>query len=661
MASFDLFGNPTKPTGTTKADKGELLSYTEDTPAIEEEIDEGTNSPRRFAGLSILFTTTITVLALQAYHLQVNNATTNRALAEGNSLRLMTVPADRGLILDRNGAVIAQNTRRLALAINTQHLPKKKEERQEVYQLLQEKAGISDEGIEDIEKAWRTTPQTFSIKTNLTKEESLLYREYFDQVPGVLLQELPVRRYAELPGIGHLTGHVGRAEQELISQGIMRVGKAGLERQYDTILQGTPGYQRAEVNARGEIVRIVQDGANSEPAAGTTLKLSIDAELQKAVGEALQRELERRTRKFGPLPRLGASAVLMDPSTGAIKAMVSLPDYATVPFAEGIDRPSYQALLDNPGKPLLNRAVQGTYAPGSTIKPVLAAAGLQNGVIKADTRLYTPEAIFVGQFRFPNWTYHGATNTRKAIAESNNIFFYAVGGGWADGGIRGLGIDSMAQYYQGFGLGARSGVDLPGEAAGLVPTPEWKRATHKQSWYIGDTYHASIGQGYVLATPLQMALATAAIANGGTVWRPSLAWSTLDPKTGEETLLPRLASREKVVDAQHLQVVREGMRQTVESGSGRPLNNLRVKSAGKTGTAQFGNQGLLHAWYVGYAPHDNPTLAFAILIEGGGESYYSSVPVAEEILRAAFNEPLEPGQRLFSNTNLPPDIFGGQP
>jgi penicillin-binding protein 2 len=350
--------------------------------------------------------------------------------------------------------------------------------------------------------------------------------------------------------------------------------------------------------------------------------------------------------------------VVMDPTTGAIKAMVSLPDYSNNLFADGISKVDYQKLLDDPADPLLNRATQGTYAPGSTLKPLVASAGLQAGVIGPDTQMNTPAAIQIGSFSFPDWKTHGQTNTRKAIAESNNIFFYAVGGGWQERGFTGLGIDRLSEYLQKFGLGNKTGIDIPGEATGLVPTPAWKEATQKEKWFIGDTYHSSIGQGYDLVTPLQMATSVSAIANGGTLWKPSIAWSTVDPTSGTETVLPHPTAATSIIDAANLQVVREGMRQTVVSGSGRPLNNLKVTSAGKTGTAQVGTQGQLNAWYTGFAPYDHPTLAFAILIEGGGESFYSSVPVAEEILRGAFNEPLEPGQQLFANTQVPADYAG---
>lgn len=664
MPSFDLFGNPTQNATSLASDPTERVDYQPTLPTVGGAVEDTAEPTRKLNGLALFLAASFSVLAVQAYHLQVENAGANQARAEGNSLRLISVPADRGLVVDANGTVLAQNDRQLALAINPQTLPLKKKDREPVYTLLRTKAGISEEDIAAIEANQTSdtkTPDIYAIQTNLTKDQGLLYREWFADVPGVLLQELPVRKYTDLPSFGQLIGYVGRPDQAAIDTGVARsarIGRTGLEKQYNDILSGQSGIQRAEVNAQGEVVRLVPDRTNSEPLTGKTLKLSIDGKLQQVVADALQHELDRRTAKFGPQPKLGASAVVLDPNTGAVKAMVSLPDYKASLFGSGIDKATYQGLLDNPANPLLNRTLQGAYAPGSTIKPVVASAGLQAGVITGNTSFTTPEAIFVGQFRFPDWKVHGLTNTRKAIAESNNIFFYAVGGGWDQVGVRGLGIDSLASYYNTFGLGKKTGIDIPGEITGTVPTPAWKEERFKEKWYIGDTYQASIGQGFLLATPLQMALTSATIANGGTLWHPSLAWSTVNPVTGEETVLPHEPAAQNIISASNLQIVREGMRQTVESGSARPLNGLKVTSAGKTGTAQFGNQGLLHAWYVGFAPYDHPQYAFAILIEGGGESFYSSVPVAEEILRGAFNEPLAPGQKLNANTDTPSDFTG---
>lgn len=659
MSTRDPFGVSSNLGGFSPQPLDKVPSYREELQALDGAIvsSDEDETPARpilpFLGIGALV---FLLLVGQCFRLQVLGASRNQALAQGNSVRIITQQPERGLILDANGTVIAQNSRRLALFINPQTLPRKLAERELVYEYLKEKIGLTEEERNFIEnnrldRLGGIRAEPFPLRTSLSQEESLLAFEWFTDTPGVQVEELPVRRYADIPSLGHLLGYVGPVTEADINNGMdfnQLVGKNGLELTYNQTLTGTPGKLHAEVNSRGQVVRYVADDLSTPPVVGESLRLSIDTKLQQAVADALKRELDRRTQKYGPLPRLGASAVVLNPNDGSILAMVSLPDYPSNAFAQGISQQDYTALTTNPGTPLLNRAIQGTYAPGSTIKPLVAAAALQEGLITANTTVTTPAALQIGQFRFPDWKYHGLTNTRKAIAESNNIFFYALGGGWEEGGIRGLGIDRMNAYLSQFGLGTKTGVDLPSERDGLLPDDAWKRATQNEPWYIGNTYQSAIGQGFVLATPLQMALGTSAIANGGTVWQPHLAKSRINPTTQEETLFPPVPLRENFISANHLQTVREGMRQAVETGSARLLNQLRVTSAGKTGTAQFGNQGLTHAWYTGYAPHDKPEIAFAIVIEGGGDSYYSSVPVAEEILRAYFNEPVPEGGRLFS-------------
>jgi penicillin-binding protein 2 len=651
MKLFDLFGS-SKSSNFTLNTNHHPLSYhvpvpeMDGAPAVEEE------EPKRSLGaLATAIVMVVAILATQCFRLQVLLASQNRTQAEGNSVRIITQPADRGLVVDTNGVLLAQNDRKVALTVTPQTLPNKRADREAVYTLLRERAKIPEDQIAFIENNRDKISDAIPIKVNLTKDDSLLYWEWFHDVPGLQVAEIPTRHYADLTSLGQLLGYVGTASQTDIDQGSLkneRVGKSGLEKQYNTELSGIPGKLHAEVNAQGEIIRYISDTLTVQPQVGQTLKLTLDSKLQQVVADALRHELERRKQKYGDQPKLGASAVVMNPKTGAILAMVSLPDYSTTLFAQGITQEDYQQLLADPGNPLLNRAIQGVFAPGSTIKPLVASGGLQEGVISADTTVVTPDAITLGNFRLPDWKYHGLTNTRKAIAESNNVFFAAVGGGYEPLGIKGLGVDRLNTYLAKFGLGQKTGVDLPGEASGLLPDGTWKKKQAGESWYIGDTYHSSIGQGYLLTTPLQMASATAAIANGGTVWQPHIAQSFINPATSQESPVTPLKAQEGFVSPSNIKVVQEGMREAVLSGSARFLNELHVTSAGKTGTAQFGNQGLTHAWYTGYAPYEDPQIAFSILIEGGGESFYSSVPVAEEILRGYFNEPLAPGEKLIS-------------
>lgn len=664
MNRFDLFGNPITDVNINTHFTEEDDTFSAPLTDIGQGVEEDAAGSRSFTGLGVLVILSLGVLGIQCFNLQITHGSTNRAEAEKNSISILTIQPDRGLITDRNGVVLAQNTRQLALAINPQTLPTKKVDRQKVYDLLKNKAGITDDTIKIIEENRLKSPEVFSIKTHLTQDESLLYKEWFSETPGVVIQEAPIRSYADLPSLGQIVGYVGQpSESEVTSKQYQLnqlVGKTGIESVYNSELFGTEGKQKAEVDAFGEIVHILPESGDTQAKPGQTLKLSIDSRLQKIVADALTHELERRTTKLGKMESMGASAVVLDPSTGAVLAMVSLPDYNANLFAKGISSKDYQSLIANPANPLLNRTTQGQYPSGSVIKPLIAGAALQDKIVTPDYSVYTPESLYIGQYRFPDWKLHGQTNIRKAIAESNDIFFYALGGGWPEKNIKGLGIERLNAYLRQFGLGGKTGIDLPGEADGLLPTPEWKQQQVGEPWYIGDTYHSSIGQGYTLVTPLQMATSTAAVANGGTVWQPQLGWSLTDPNTGKETLLPHKSTNNQFISSQNIEVVREGMRQTVLTGSARPLNTLKVTSAGKTGTAEFGTNNQTHAWYTGFAPYDNPQIVFSIMIEAGGESFYSSVPVAEEILRGYFNEPLAPGQKLSADTGIGLSEFQGE-
>jgi penicillin-binding protein 2 len=652
--ALDLFGNPKKPSALQSAETPEFHG---DLPPLDTSAVPDAQTPRRsFPGFTLLVIITAVALTAQSFRLQVLEAAQNRTRAEGNSVTIISTPPERGLIVDRNGVILAQNSRQLALQLKPEQLPRTKAERQAVYVALQKFAQITPEETQAIEVAYvkNELASTVLLKLRLTKEEGLLYREYFATTPGIALAEIPIRQYKDASGFGHLFGYVSTAsENDLRTISYLRqgdqTGKDGLEKTYDTVLRGTEGKSRAEVDATGQVLRLLANPQNSEPLAGQTLKLGIDARLQEITTQALQRELELRTKKYGEQPTRGASAVAIDPRTGVIRAMVSLPDYSGNLFAKGISTADYTNLLNNPAKPLLNRSVDGQFGPASTLKPLVLASALQEGTIKESLQVVTPEAITIGDFRFPDWKVHGLTNPRKAIAESNNIFFYALGGGWQEKNIQGLGVDRLQAYLNRFGLGEKSGIDLPSESTGLVPGPAWKKEALNEDWYIGNTYQMAIGQGYLLATPLQMANATAAIANGGTVYKPRLVESLVDPLTKQETFTGGVVSRSAIIDDRNLQVVREGMRLTVTGGSAQPLNKLSFTSAGKTGTSQFGDpNGLTTAWYTGYAPYENPELAFAIVVEGAGSGYQAAIPVAESILRAYFNTPLQPGEKLFS-------------
>ena len=312
--------------------------------------------------------------------------------------------------------------------------------------------------------------------------------------------------------------------------------------------------------------------------------------------------------------------------------MVSSPSFNANEFSRGLSVEEYESLQKNSDDPLFNRAVQGLYPSGSTIKPIIAAAALSEGLITASTKYLSTGGFRIGQSFFPDWKAggHGWADVRLALAESINTFFYIIGGGYND--YQGLGIERINKYAHIFGLGDKTGVDLPNEAAGLVPTPAWKLETKKTPWYIGDTYHVAIGQGDVLVTPLQIANYTSAIANNGVLYQPHFLLETVSSEDGNRQRFRPVVKRQLLVEEKNLKIVREGMRQVVKSGSGRALSSLTLDIAGKTGTAEVGSR-QPHAWFTGFAPFDSPQIVVTILLENAGEGSTYAVPVAKDILQ----------------------------
>jgi penicillin-binding protein 2 len=404
------------------------------------------------------------------------------------------------------------------------------------------------------------------------------------------------------------------------------IGKDGLEKSYDNFLEGKNGIDHIEVDSKGQAQRLV---SSTSPEPGDNLYLTINSGLEQILADSLQAELQSSGGKAG-------SAVAIDPRTGAVLAMVSLPTYDNNIFSKGTSQEAYQKLINDPNKPLFNRSTSGTYPSGSSIKPFIASAGLQDGVITANTTINAPASITVGNYVYPDWKLHGLTDVRKAIAESVNIFFYAVGGGWDK--IKGLGAQKMHDYLIKFGFGSPLGIDLPSEASGLIPDPAWKEKTQHLPWYLGDSYHMAIGQGDVLVTPLQMANGIATIANGGTVLKPYLVSKITDQNGKVIKENQKVVLNSGFISAKNIQIVQQGMRQAVTAGSARELKGLPIPVAAKTGTAQYGDQDKTHAWMVAYAPYNDPQIAIAVILEGGGEGYATAGPVVNDALSWYFSQ-----------------------
>ena len=437
--------------------------------------------------------------------------------------------------------------------------------------------------------------------------------------------------------LAHVLGYVGRISEDELSQNKDRgyhltdyFGKSGIEKQYENDLRGKDGAKRSEVDASGKIVKLIGE---IEPSPGKDLVLSIDYGLQQKMAESLQASLDKAKVKKG-------AAIALNPNNGEVLAMVNLPTYDGNLFSKGISEADFKKLNEDENQPLLARAILGQYPSGSIIKPLFAAAALEEKIINRNTSILSNGGIKIGDFSFPDWKPggHGMTNVTKAIAESVNTFFYAISGGWEN--IKGLGADKMKLYLEKFGLGKDSGIDLPGESIGRIPDPKWKEEAKKEPWYLGDTYHFGIGQGDLEITPIQMAKAISAIANGGTLYKPRLVKEIVDSndKNSVKIIEPQKET-ENVISKENIDIVKEGMRQTVTAGSARSLNDLPVPIAGKTGTAQYGaNNEHRHAWFTSFAPYPNPEIVLLILVEGGGEGSEFAAPVAKDVYKYYFKK-----------------------
>lgn len=563
-------------------------------------------------------------LIYRLFFLQVEEGLANFEVAEGNRTRVIYSSAPRGLIVDANGKTIVDNKTSYQLVCT---LSKKKEldlVPDEVFNLIGAK---KDEVWEKIEKA--SIAGNVVIREKIEKEDALLLKKDLASYQGFEISPMYLRDYP-FRNLSHVLGYIGKVTQDDVEEkpslAINQIiGKTGIEEAYDEYLQGTPGAQKVEVDASGKLVRYL---SQTEATIGNTVVSSIDLDLQNFVYDTLKKTTDEMNTN--------GVAIVMDPNNGSVKALVNIPDFDSNLFSSGMSSDEYSNLLNDPSKPLLNRAISGEYPSGSSIKPFIATVGLADGVITEDTSFETPAKIDLGQWSFPDWKHHeGLTDVKRAIAESNNIFFYALGGGW--GPIKeGLGPERIKEGLEKFGFNKKIGIDILGEASGFIPTPEWKKKTTGENWYTGNTYNMSIGQGDLTVTPMQIANATVAIANGGTLYKPHFVnkITTSDGQVIKEFKPEDSIASKDIYVKEYIDIVREGMRQTITSGSARStFVDSPLEVAAKTGTAQFGNEGKTHAWFTSFAPYNNPEIVVTVLIEGGGEGSRVSAPIASDIIK----------------------------
>ena len=574
--------------------------------------------------LQLLMLSTFLCLFLYILYLNVWQEDIYRDLAQQNTQRIFYTPAARGEIFDSKGNVLATSVSAFDVELRIRELPKREED----LEILIRSLAYEEEAVEQIRSritdAKTKNLDRILVLAKLSSDDVARLQKQISQISGVVFRERPMRVYPYKQYTAHVTGYTGSASVEDLRvrrdyRAGDEIGKAGLELFYEDSLRGTSGSATLFVNSTGEVLgeRVISPSQK-----GIDLRTTLDLDLQRISFDALTSALQEKGLGRG-------SVVALDPRDGSIRALVSLPSYDPNNFARGLTIQEYSKLLADRDKPLFNRAIGGTYPSGSIIKPIIAVAALQEGIISPSKYLYTAGSISVPSkydpsvvYTFLDWKNHGAVNMREAIAVSSNVYFYMIGGGYE--GQEGLGIQRIKEYLSLFGWGEKRGIDLPGEQNGFIPSPQWKYETKKEEWYIGDTYHISIGQGDVLATPLQIAVSIASFANGGKLPVPHIIESI-------GTDMQRVEGRNLNLSPGIIQVVQDGMRQAVMSGSSQLLKALPVHVAGKTGTAQTGKE-TTHAWFVGFAPYEDPELLLVVMMEEGGEST-GATAVAYEIFK----------------------------
>ncbi len=609
--------------------------------------DESLAAKRKTVYFAILVVTVFGILTVQLARLQLIDGAFYRERAETNRLRKLPLLPTRGLIFDRNGLPLVENRASYAAGVVAADVP---EGRQiEISIALQELLGVPAGDIEKQIDARRISNDPFTpeiVNDNLTPEVAFALREQLARLPGVRVVVEPRREYTQGPVLSHILGFVGRIDAEehasLASAGYQLndyLGKTGVELSYEALLRGRPGERDVVTDASGRELRLLEE----RPArAGSNLVLTIDADLQRKVTEFVQAGMGASTK---------AAAVVIDVKTGEVLALVSIPSYDNNVFTGRVDEAVWQRLQTDPAKPMVNHAIAENFPPGSTFKQVTGLAALQEGIAHASTVIFSPGVIYVQnqydpriRYPFRDWAALGSLNFYRGVAMSSDVYFYYLAGGYSENGrelFQGLGATRLADWSRRFGLGSQTGIDLPGEADGIIPDPLWKERTVGEPWTLGDTYNFGIGQGYVATTPLQMAIVTAAVANGGDVLVPRVVREVREADGRVLPLNRPTVRRNLNIDPRNMAIMREGMRQAVVDGTARTAAVAGLTMAGKTGTAEFGERRpdgrhREHGWFTGYAPYNQPEIAVSVFLEQGGGAL-TAAPVARKILEYYFS------------------------
>lgn len=583
------------------------------------------------------------ILVIQLINLQVIQGSTYKEQSAINAIREVPVPAARGLIYDRNGKPVVENAARFSVTITPNDLPEAGATA--VYGELSDVihmpvAEIQTTVEESIKNQGEYSPAM--IKTNLDRDTALVLMELEPHAPGMKVQVDPARRYLTGDLLSHVLGYAGpiSAEQyaDLNDEGYGYndyIGQTGVESTYEAKLRGKAGAKLVEVDAAGRELRTMSE---RPPIDGANVVLSIDLDLQQQVTNILKQYSQTS---------LNAAAAVMDVHTGELLAEVSLPSYDANVFSGKLSQKQLEDLINAPGKPLVDHTIGEQYPPGSTFKAIVGSAALQEGIAGPTTTItshgyitieneFDPNVVYV----YPDWAPLGALDFYGGVAMSSDVYFYYLAGGFADDGFRGLGQEKIAEYARAFGLGAPTGIDIPGEVPGLVPDSQWKQDTIGEPWVLGDTYNYGIGQGYVSASPMQMLDAAAAIANGGKLITPHVVKQYRDSMGNVYDPLATQVRSQLPVEPGYLQIMRDAMRQSVTAGVARNAASSAVAVAGKTGTAEFGEQHddgtyETHGWFVGFAPAEDPQIAVMVFVQHGSGGNDAS-PAAAQIFNYYF-------------------------
>ncbi len=613
--------------------------FIDDLEEITEHDEEALNMLKRRAMVAIaLILLFLLIIISRFWYLQINLGEHYRALAENNRVRIRSVPPPRGHIFDRNGREIVTNRPSFNVALI-------REDSFDIDDVLKRLSVVLDEDLEVLWERIRKgagTPRHFPITLKEDVDwQTLAYLENNKyKFSGIRIEVQPVRVYHYGNLGANIIGYIGsinpkelEADEEGVYEGGDLVGKRGLERIREPDLRGEKGSSSTEVNASGFEQQQLK---HEDPLPGRDITLTIDAELQQAAEQYLA------------ISDKAGAVVAMEVDSGRVLAAVSAPTIHLEDFIGGISRKNWNALLENPRNPLLNKPVQGVYPPGSTYKIVTALAGLAEGVITEHTTFYCPGHYYFGRlYRCWKHSGHGTVDIRRAITESCDVFFYQVG--------QRLGVDRLAAYAKKLGLGTRSGIELEHEKAGIVPTKDWKRKRFKEKWHEGETLSVAIGQGFNNMTPLQICLMTMAVASGGKIYKPQIV-EMVKTTDGEivEQLTPELLSDLSPREKQYLPIIEDGLYGVVQGKRG-TARNVRIEGltvAGKTGTAQVVRlaqyKGLKeqdipykyrdHAWFTCYAPADNPKIVVTVLVEHGLHGGSGAGPIARVVLKKYFEQ-----------------------